>query len=479
LTDKARGEQWSQFTASSPCATRQRLAPREIEMKTNLALLLLPLTLLAASLAGFLACSNDDDDDNDNGECIVCSTTSECTAALGAGWACQGGCCINFGADDDAADDDNDDSADDDDDNDDATPGEVSFVTEDVDRAGQGDRQTAIKVTPDGTVHAVYTGCSTQACELGDDALMYAEKAAGRADWELTKVDAVGETGWMPSMAIDEPGNIYIIYGYHKQNHEKLRYAHRPVGGEWTYESIGDGRGGWWTSCAWAGDRLVTADTKLPLSGINGTTLRAGSYDLTDWSFQIADQTADSGYFTSMALTPDLNPIIAYMSSGYPAGYLKMAAWTGSAWQLDQVDSNAIGNDIAIDADGYIHLIYSKLDPLNSNLWDLRYATNAPEGTWTKITLDPGGSDEDDTGGFPHIAIDDRGGLHVTYRHFTADLLRYARKAPGGEWEFYDADPLGSGLYSSIDIDDDGGVHVFYESAGYMRYAYCAACAQY
>ncbi len=426
----------------------------------------------------------DDDAADDAADCIVCATTGECTAALGEGWVCQVDCCVEYGVDDDSGDDDDDDVDDDadddsgDDDDDDGAPGDVSFVTDEVDQAGGGDRQTAIKVTSDGVVHVAYTGCSTAGCEYDKNGLFYAERAMGRADWEITGIDMVGDTGWMPSMAIDEPGNIYIVYGYHTSNQERLRLATLPVGGDWSWENIGTGRGGWWTSCAWTGDQLVTADTKLPFSGVDGTTLRVGLYDLSNWVFTIADETYDSGFYTAMSLTPDGRPVITYMSSGYPAGALKMATWTGSEWQIDEVDSNSVGNDAVIDENGYIHIVYSKLDPNNSNQWDLWYATNAPSGTWSKTPIDPGADENDDTGGFPHIAIDQNGGLHISYRNFTYDVLRYGRNTGEG-WEFFDADPLGSGQYSSIAIDDDGGVHIFYEGTGIMRYAYCATCAQY
>jgi formylglycine-generating enzyme required for sulfatase activity len=55
----------------------------------------------------------DDDDSGDKSECIICSTTSECTDALGSGWVCVGDCCEDHGATgDDSLD--GDDSGDDD-----------------------------------------------------------------------------------------------------------------------------------------------------------------------------------------------------------------------------------------------------------------------------------------------------------------------------------------------------------------------------
>ena len=94
--------------------------------------------LLVAVFAMAWACTAADDDDNDNdaadadddsntdddnaaadddGNCIACDSTGECTDALGPGWVCTGGCCVDLGDDDDDDTiDDDDDTGDDDDD---------------------------------------------------------------------------------------------------------------------------------------------------------------------------------------------------------------------------------------------------------------------------------------------------------------------------------------------------------------------------
>ncbi|HPM78857.1 MAG TPA: hypothetical protein PK961_17340, partial [bacterium] len=427
------------------------------------------LLLLAALLAVvcsclLIACGDDDDDDNDDdqGDCIVCDSTAECTAALGEGWGCQGGCCEKFGDDDIDGDDDDDDDDDtgddDDDDDDDVTPGDVDFVVETVDRTSGGNRQTSIKATADGAVHVAYTGCNNLACD--NNVLAYSVKPAGKGAFATTYVDTQdGDTGWFPSMEIDDAGTVYVLYGNHQRH--KLNFAWLEPAGAWQKKTIDNGNGGFWTSCALAGDRLVLAHTELEMPELIGS-LEAGQYFEGSWAFEPVDTSYDSGWFTAMATTPDNRPVISYMAGGYPVGFLTLAEWTGTEWTLSSLDGNAIGSDVAVDSFGYLHLVYAKVDPQDANLWDLWYATNSPNGDWSKVALDAGENDSDDTGHQPHLVIDDDDNLHVSYRNGYYNELCYARKV-GDEWTIYTADGIGHGTYSSIALDGLGGVHIAYE----------------
>jgi hypothetical protein len=195
------------------------------------------------------------------------------------------------------------------------------------------------------------------------------------------------------------------------------------------------------------------------------------------WQFDVVDNATDAGWETAMTATIDRRPVVAY-TVGFPSGLLKIAVFNGASWDLTQIDSGAYGPGIAVDLDGYFHIVYPKNDPTNYNQWDLWYATNAPAGDWTKLLLDPGSNSQDDTGGFPSIAVDAHNNLHVTYCDFTAGSLMYARKFGGDDWQFAVADSIGGGLYSSLALDDAGGVHVSYENGETLRYAYCADCAK-
>lgn len=453
--------------------------------------------LLLGALVAMPGCSDggdDDDSEGDDDECIVCTSTGECTDALGAGWVCLGGCCEQVGdddatdddaatdddtTDDDAADDDatDDDTTDDDDDDDDASPGDISFAShESMGPVAGGNRQMDLAVV-DGVVHAAYTGCSDASCVRSE--LLYATKETGGGEWDLTSVDAVGgDTGWFPSLAISGAGDIHISYGNHgdgSQWLQRLKYAFKPAGGAWSTAIIGDGWGGFWTSLGLVGQTPVVSNTQL--SGSFEGSLQVGSKSGDSWTFETVDAIGDGGWFTSLAITPDNRPVVNYVV-GYPAGKAKLAEYDGGEWTLLQFDEGSYGGELAIDADGYFHVVYPKGDSVNGDLWDLWYATNAPAGEWSKLLLDPGANADDDTGGFPSIAIDADGGLHVFYKNFSSASLRYARKI-GDAWEFALADAIGGGAYSAVAIDDLGGVHVVYENGTDALYQYCETCAMY
>jgi len=435
-----------------------------------------------------LSCSDgDDDDDDDEADCIACESTAECTAALGEGWGCIDDCCEYVAADDDEADDDaadddtpgDDDAAedDDDDDNDDQTPGAPEWIIETVASSAPGNRQTSILATPDGRVHLAYTGCSSAQCQESE--LHYAVKASGKAAWQTTVVDDTGtDTGWFPDLAIDAADTLHISYGNHANDTEllqKLMHAYQPAGGAWQSEDSGAGRGGWWTACGTSGTIFIASHTKLPPSGVDETKMQVVYKNGADWTYQDVDTSYDSGWFTDLTVTPDHQPAVIY-GVGYFGGFLKLAVFDGTEWTITQIDEGYYGGSVAADADGYFHIAYSKEDPVNSDFWELWYATNAPAGQWTKFALDPGEDSEDDTGGYPSLVIDAGGGRHVVYRNFTGSALKYARHLGDG-WEITVADPIGGGLYTSAALDDAGGLHVCYENGTSILYAACAACA--
>ncbi len=440
--------------------------------------LLTALLVLALSLS---ACNCDDDDDDDNNndnddECIVCEGTSECTDALGTGWVCLYGCCVEFDADDDATDDDaTDDDATDDDATDDDDDDDFTWTIEELDRIGPGSRQISLAIGSDETLYIAYTGCSDGSCENSD--LFFAWLTPDKAVWETTVVDSqTGDLGWYPALALDDADHPHILYAEHSQT--KLRYATATVLDNWTVTPLnGAGRGGLWNAAVYADGMLVTAHTSLPPSGWDGD-LGFGYLTGSSWTFLDIDTDGDCGWFTEMTVTPDGRPVIAYIR-GYPAGYQNIMTYDDGDWDVVQVDDGSYGGEIVVTDDGYYHLAYPKGDPQNGDLWDLWYATNAPAGEWTKVMIDGGSDAEEDTGGFPAIAADADGGLHVTYRNFSLGALMYARKAPGGDWEYDVADAIGGGLYSDVEIDGNGVLHIAYENGTKLRYAVCDNCTDY
>ena len=392
-------------------------------------------------------------------------------AALVLAFACTGDD-DDDSADDDSGDDDivEDDDSEDDDDDDDLTADEPEWVIESVDRAAPGNRLTALKIDPAGTVHIAYTGCSDPSCQNSE--LFHAIRTE-KGEWLTESVDDENnDTGWFQSMDINEAGDIFVFYANHAQ--EKMRYAHKPAGGDWSTAPVGSGRGGWWTSCAFSGVVLHMAHTKLPSSGWDETRPQHVMLIEGDWFFDDIDTTYDSGWFTAMAIGADGMPLVAY-DQGYMGGFLKLARLTGEGWDIMSIDESVIKSDVAVDPDGNIHVVYDKWDPLYPDTRDLMYATNA-SGQWTSIILDPGEPPEAWTGEFPRITSDAHGGLHIAYEFdYESDLI-YARDVGQG-WEFYTVSSMGTGIYPWIETDSGGGVHISWENSAQIHYAFCPGCA--
>jgi len=151
--------------------------------------------------------------------------------------------------------------------------------------------------------------------------------------WSTEVVDSSGDTGWMPSLAVDAEGKPHIAYF---DVIGRVNYAVRS-GNSWTIQNI---------------------DSVGPLGGIRKI---------------------------SLALDPTGSPKIAYDGGGsffgsYGYGGLKYANWTGSQWQIQQVDAGPVSAvSMALDARGNARIAYTLVSG-SPRLRDVRYA--AWNKTW-------------------------------------------------------------------------------------------------
>jgi hypothetical protein len=129
-------------------------------------------------------------------------------------------------------------------------------------------------------------------------------------------------------------------------------------------------------------------------------------------------QTVDSAGYAwdaSLALDGSGNPHISYFSDQD----LKYAAWTGSAWMTQTVDS--VGDvglyaSLALDGSGNPHISYYDL----SN-GDLKYAVWTGSA-WMIQTVDSTG----DVGLYTSLALDGSGAPHISYYDYSNGALKYA-----------------------------------------------------
>jgi len=145
---------------------------------------------------------------------------------------------------------------------------------------------------------------------------------------------------------------------------------------------------------------------------------------------------------------------------------LAVARAPGGSGLPGEVAVAAYGNDLAYDADGVLHIVYSDL--LEKTL---KYVTRETDGTISAAQIiDNSGND---VGGQVSIAIDSHGRPGVAYFDGSAGDLRFAH-FNGETWDVQIVDSRGSvGLYPSIAYDaaDHAAISYFRKSSGDLRVA--------
>lgn len=145
------------------------------------------------------------------------------------------------------------------------------------------------------------------------------------AGWKTQSVDMGNkDTAWFPSFSLDDKGTPHIFYADHED--QKLQCA-TLINNKWKTKTLSTGRGGWWTSSRFSNGKLYVAHTKLPDTGWDYASLEVGVLENDQWKFEIVDPNHNAGWFTTMALFPNGNPIVSYNSVvGQPVGAVKLAS---------------------------------------------------------------------------------------------------------------------------------------------------------
>ncbi len=231
-------------------------------------------------------------------------------------------------------------------------------------------------------------------------------------------------------------------------------------GGNWSYTFIGLWPAGVHTLIAKATDNCGnSADS--PVITINMT---AGCGDPPFSG--LVDDINDVGRASSLEFGPCDFPKISYHD--YTNYDLKFAAWNGSEWNIQTVDSSGVVGDmtsLALDSNGFPHISYYD----NTNDY-LKYA--AWNGwKWNVQIVDSG---PEDVGMFSSIALDNNGNPSISYRDFTNQDLKYA-SWNGSSWDIEIVDSGGNvGNYSSLALDSNGYPHISYEDDSNYDLKYAA-----
>lgn len=243
-----------------------------------------------------------------------------------------------------------------------------------VDAAGYVGQYTTLDVDASRRVHIGYY-------DVTNFDLKYATCATGcdaPAGWQLVTVDALGNVGRFPSLAVDASGRVHISY-YQVSNYD-LKYA--------TCAANCDATAGWDT---------VTVDG----DGVVG---------------QYSSLVVDANGRIHISYRDDTNGALKYATC--TAGCDAATGWKTVA--VDTAGNVGEHTSLAEGARGRLHVTY--YDQANA---DLKYATCAAgcEATagWRAVTVDTAG----EVGRWGSLAVDANGRLHVAYHDFTNGSLKY------------------------------------------------------
>lgn len=356
-----------------------------------------------------------------------------------------------------------------------------------VARSANGNRQIAIIRPPDGKLRLAYTGCSDSGCV--NDELFYSVQGTD-GKWASVSLDAENNfTGRYPSMTLTSDNVLHVFYTNY-YGLPILRHAFKSMTNEtalaegWKKEIIGKKTGGMWTSAASLGNQIFVGNTSFPTSNIDVSVMEVASITPTatettpPWAFEEVDTSWSSGWFSNIAIAPNGQPVTAFTQGKFPDGDLFFSQRLPSGkWEQTMIDYTAYKSSMALDKKGFVHLAYTRSDEKYMSTRDLYYATNAPDGDWHLTKVEGGEYKEQDTGLFPNLKIDPKGGIHILYKDSLHQKVMYARNLGQG-WKIYPVTRnKQDGNYPSMEIDKNGGIHAAYDAGYEIHYIYCKDCA--
>lgn len=199
-------------------------------------------------------------------------------------------------------------------------------------------------------------------------------------------------------------------------------------------------------------------DSSSTAPAVTGGGTNTGS----DWSVQLVKSGNFANGEINVSADADCELYISAYDFNVGLQYItnKSGAWVSTLVAADNGNSEGAQNDIAVDNNGKIHIIYS-------HYGGIVYATDE-SGTWSYEDMWLG------SGGSCCIVSDSEGNLHSAFDDNNDSDLRYTYKPSGGIWgakvkiaeEWINS-------YCDIDVDGSNNPHVIFNFSGHsnLRYA--------
>ena len=238
--------------------------------------------------------------------------------------------------------------------------------------------------------------------------------------WQVQFIKHPGHDGWDNNLAIDSAGRPHItsIDPVQFGGQSGVEYATFD-GNSWTVEEVGSG------PVPYEFGTFIALDSQERPHVVwydNGDRdLKYALKDAGSWQISTVDSQGDVGRFPSLALDSQDKPVISYFeSTGDSTGYVKVARWDGSQWDIQRVDkleAVALGHfgarktsSLVLDAADNPIVAYSDETVVKLALWD--------GSSWMIDTVLT--ADSDPLGQQVSMALDGDGILHLTF----ADVAR-------------------------------------------------------
>ena len=269
-----------------------------------------------------------------------------------------------------------------------ATWNGTEWQIQEVDTASFVGEHSSLELDSSGKPHISYY-------DSWNDDLKYARWDG--SDWQIETVDSADRVGEYTSLALDGSDRPHVSY-FDATNHE-LKYA-RWDGSTWQIEVV--------DATGWTGEytSLVLDGSDHPrISYYNSTSdeLKYAGWDGSSWQIETVDTDGNVGKATSLGLDASGHPRISYYRVS-PSCDLRHGRWDGSTWQIDTVHSEAASctsyshvprTSLTVDGAGHSHISFHHPTKLElwyavhtGTAWEVEMVESGEVGMGNSIKLD-------------------------------------------------------------------------------------------